>query len=47
MNMQAWLRDNPQGKQGRHTYNRIELDLQTNENGSNRYATYTDLFLRR
>ncbi|CAF4517568.1 unnamed protein product, partial [Rotaria socialis] len=25
--MTAWLRDNPQGKQGRHTYNLAEYGL--------------------
>jgi hypothetical protein len=44
--MHAWLRDNPQGKQGRNTYSLSDFDL-THEDIATRYDTYIDLFLRR
>jgi len=43
--MHAWLRDNPQGKQGRHTYSLSDFDL-THEDIATRYGAYIDLFLR-
>lgn len=41
--MDAWLRDNPQGKQGRHIYNLTECGL-TPEDIKTRYADYINLF---
>jgi hypothetical protein len=43
--MYAWLHDNPQGKQGRHTYSLSDFDL-THEDIVTRYGAYIDLFLR-
>ncbi|CAF3238107.1 unnamed protein product [Rotaria sp. Silwood2] len=43
--MRAWLRDNPQGKQGRHTYSLTEIGL-TREDIETRYADYINLFFR-
>ncbi|CAF1533296.1 unnamed protein product [Adineta ricciae] len=43
--MYTWLRDNPQGKQGRHTYNLSDIGL-TREDIGSRYAPYIHLFLR-
>jgi hypothetical protein len=43
--MHAWLRDNPQGKQGRHSYSLSDFDL-THEDIATRYGAYIDLFLR-
>jgi hypothetical protein len=43
--MQSWLRDNPQGKRGRHTYNLEDYKL-TQEGIQARYADYINLFLR-
>ena len=43
--MQSWLHENPQGKRGRHTYSLAESGL-TLEDIENRYADYTNLFLR-
>jgi hypothetical protein len=45
MAMEAWLRDNPQGKQGRNTYSLSDFDL-TEEDIVTRYAAYIDLFPR-
>ncbi|CAF2642356.1 unnamed protein product [Rotaria sp. Silwood2] len=45
INMCSWLRNNPQGKQGRHTYRRMELDLTTDADSANHHAVYTNLFL--
>jgi hypothetical protein len=43
--MHAWLRDNPQGKQGRNTYSLNDFDL-THEDIVQRCGPYIDLFLR-
>ncbi|CAF1075483.1 unnamed protein product [Didymodactylos carnosus] len=43
--MRIWLRDNPQGKQGRHAYSLTEFGL-TREDIEQRYANYIELFLR-
>lgn len=43
--MQAWLHDNPQGKQGRNSYSLSDFDL-TEDDINKRYAGYIDLFLR-
>jgi hypothetical protein len=43
--MHSWLRDNPQGKQGRHSYSLSDFDL-THEDIVTRYGAYIDLFLR-
>ncbi|CAF2643266.1 unnamed protein product [Rotaria sp. Silwood2] len=43
-NMQNWLRENPQGKQGRHTYNLSQFNL-TAEDIAMRYADYINMFL--
>ena len=43
--MNTWLHDNPQGKQGRHTYNLAEYGLK-HEDIQTRYADYINLFLR-
>jgi hypothetical protein len=43
--MYAWLRDNPQGKQGRNTYSLSDFGL-TDEDITTRYGAYIDLFLR-
>jgi hypothetical protein len=43
--MYSWLRDNPQGKQGRHSYSLSDFDL-THEDIATRYGAYIDLFLR-
>jgi hypothetical protein len=43
--MQSWLRDNPQGKRGRHTYSLADFDL-THEDIEARYGDYMNLFLR-
>jgi hypothetical protein len=45
MGMKTWLRDNPQGKQGRHSYSLDEFGL-TQEDIETRYADYTNLFLQ-
>jgi hypothetical protein len=45
MAMHAWLRDNPQGHQGRNTYSLSDYGL-TQEYINTRYAAYIDLFLR-
>ena len=45
MAMQAWLRENPQGKQRRNTYSLSDFDL-TQDDIRKRYAAYIDLFLR-
>lgn len=42
--MNAWLIDNPQGKQGRHTYNLAEFDL-SHDDIETRYADYINMFL--
>ena len=44
MAMQTWLRENPQGKQGRNSYSLSDFDL-TEEDIIKRYTTYIDLFL--
>ena len=41
--MRAWLRDNPQGNQGRHTYNLTKCGL-TPEDIKTRYADYVNMF---
>ncbi|CAF1391486.1 unnamed protein product [Adineta steineri] len=41
--MQIWLCNNPQGKQGRHSYSLKECDL-TREDIETRYADYINLF---
>ncbi|CAF1140637.1 unnamed protein product [Rotaria sp. Silwood1] len=43
-NMQHWLRENPQGKQGRHTYNLSQFNL-THEDIAVQYADYINMFL--
>jgi len=43
--MQYWLRDNPRGKQGRHSYDLTDFGL-AYEDIETRYANYTKLFLR-
>ena len=43
--MKQWLHDNPQGKQGHHSYNLADIGL-TREDMEPRYAHYTKLFLR-
>jgi hypothetical protein len=43
--MESWLRDNPQGKRGRHSYSLADYGL-THEDIETRYADYTNLFLR-
>jgi len=43
--MNAWLLDNPQGKQGRHTYNLTEFGL-THDDIETRYVDYINMFLR-
>jgi hypothetical protein len=43
--MRAWLCENPQGKQGRHTYSLNQLGL-TREDIEARYADYINMFLR-
>ena len=43
--MHAWLRDNPQGKQGRNSYSLSDFDL-THEEIATRYGAYIDLFFR-
>jgi hypothetical protein len=43
--MRSWLRENPQGKQGRHTYSLSEFGL-IREDIEARYADYINLFLR-
>ncbi|CAF3199735.1 unnamed protein product [Rotaria socialis] len=43
--MQSWLRENPQGKQGRHTYSLAEFGL-TQDEIETRYADYIKTFLR-
>ncbi|CAF3393572.1 unnamed protein product [Rotaria sp. Silwood2] len=42
--MDAWLRDNPQGKQGRNAYSLDEFDL-TREDIDTRHIDYINLFL--
>jgi hypothetical protein len=41
--MRAWLQENPQGKQGRHSYSLAEFGL-TREDMETRYADYIKLF---
>jgi hypothetical protein len=43
--MHAWLINNPQGKQGRHTYSLTEFGL-TRDDIETRYADYINMFLR-
>ena len=43
-NMKSWLRENPQGKQGRHTYNLEQFGF-THEDIEQRYADYIRMFL--
>lgn len=43
--MNSWLRDNPQGKYGRHIYSLAEYGLKR-EDIETRYADYINLFLR-
>ena len=43
--MEAWLHDNPQGKQGRNAYSLSDFDL-TEKDIVTRYAAYIDLFPR-
>ncbi|CAF1348991.1 unnamed protein product [Adineta ricciae] len=43
--MQSWLQDNPQGKQGRHSYSLDDFGFKQ-EDIDVRYANYDDLFLR-
>lgn len=43
--MNIWLHNNPQGKQGRHTYSLTKYGLK-NEDIETRYADYIHLFLR-
>jgi hypothetical protein len=43
--MHAWLRENPQGKQGRNAHSLSDFDL-THEDIATRYGAYIDLFLR-
>jgi hypothetical protein len=43
--MNTWLLDNPQGKQGRHSYSLTEYGL-NHEDIEARYADYINLFLR-
>jgi hypothetical protein len=43
--MDAWLRDNPQGKHGRHTYSLDQFGL-SREDIARRYADYNNLFLQ-
>jgi hypothetical protein len=45
MGMKTWLRDNPQGKRGRHTYSLADFGL-THESVETRYGDYMNLFLR-
>jgi hypothetical protein len=45
MAMHAWLRNNPQGKQGRNTYSLSDFGL-THEDIATRYGAYIDLFFR-
>jgi hypothetical protein len=45
MGMKTWLRVNPQGKRGRHTYNLADFGL-THESIETRYSDYINLFLR-
>jgi hypothetical protein len=45
MGMKTWLRDNPQGKRGRHAYSLADFDL-TYEDIEARYGDYINLFLR-
>ncbi|CAF5159465.1 unnamed protein product [Rotaria sp. Silwood1] len=42
--MHAWLIDNPQGKQGRHTYSLDEFNLETQMN-KQLYKDYEKMFL--
>ncbi|CAF1031339.1 unnamed protein product [Adineta steineri] len=41
--MQAWLSNNPQGKQGRHSYSLVDCEL-THEDIETRYTDYINLF---
>ena len=43
-NMKSWLRENPQGKHGRHTYNLEQFGF-THEDIELRYADYIRMFL--
>lgn len=43
--MHSWLHDNPQGKQGRHSYSLDDFGFNQDDIDA-RYADYSDLFLR-